>query len=138
MKTEILGRQEGFTLLEVIVTLIIASILGAMLISMTGNALTQSSQPAVQSMEINAMNQVADNVSQAYRALGSTNDLQADITSGLFDVSASGINIAVTAGATGYGTGATPVEGSSSDLLKVTITGSSGLTYELLFGNVEI
>ena len=134
MKTEILERHEGFTLLGVIVTLVVASILGAMLISMTGGMLTRSTQPAVQTMEIHAMNQTADSVSRAYRALGSHSSLQTEIAHGTFNST----NISVTASATGYGTGGTPVEGASSDLLKVTITGSSGLTYTLLFGNVEI
>ena len=135
MKTEVLGNHEGFTLFEVIVTLIIASILGTMLVSMTGGALTRSTQPAIQTMEVHVMNQVADNVSRAHRELGSISTLQADINGGNFDVSASGIGISVTASATGYGSGGAPVEGSSSDLLKVTITGSSGLTYTLLFGS---
>ncbi|MBW2630446.1 MAG: prepilin-type N-terminal cleavage/methylation domain-containing protein [Deltaproteobacteria bacterium] len=138
MKTEVLGNHEGFTLLEVIVTLIITSILGAMLVSMMGGVFTRSTQPAIQTMEVHAMNQVADSISRAYRELGSISDLQTNITGGLFDVTASGIGISVTAGATGYGSGGTPVEGSSSDLLKVTITGSSGLTYALLFGSIEI
>ncbi|MCD6486679.1 MAG: type II secretion system protein [Syntrophobacterales bacterium] len=139
MKTKILRRQEGFTLLEIIVTLIITSILGTMLVSMTGGALTRSTEPAIRTMEVHTMNEVADSVSRAYRELGSVSDLQADITSGLFNVSASGINIVVTAGATGYGTGANPVEGSApNDLLKVTITGSSGLVYTLLLGDIEI
>lgn len=135
MKTEILSRHEGFTLLEVIVTLVVASILGAMLVSMTGGLLTRSAQPAVQTMEIHAMNQTADRVSRAYRELGSTSDLQGHISDGDYDL----INpvISVTSTPTGYGNGTTPVEG-GSDLLKVTITGSSGLTYTLLFGNIEI
>ena len=138
MKTEVLARDDGFTLLEVIVTLIIASMLGAMLVSMTGRVLTSSTWPAIKTMEIHVMNQVADNVSRAYRELGSISDLQTKINNRDFDVSTSGINIEVSASATGYGTGANPVEGASSDLLKVTITGSSGLTYALLFGSVEI
>jgi len=112
--------------------------MGAMLISMMGGVFTRSTQPGIQTMEINVMNQVADNVSRTYRELGSISTLQSEINDGNFDVSASGINIAVTASLTGYGTGANPVEGGSSDLLKVTITGSSGLTYTLLFGDIEI
>ena len=134
MKTEILGRHEGFTLLEVIVTLVVASILGAMLISMTGGAITRSTQPVIQAMEINAMNQVADSISRAYRELGSISELQTRIDADDFDTSA----IIVTASETGYGSGGDPVEGASDDLLKVTITGSTGLTYTLVLGDIEI
>ncbi len=136
MKIEILRRHEGFTLLEIIVTLIIVSIMGAMLISMTSGALTRSTQPAIQTMEINVMNQVADGISRAYRELGSISDLQAHISAGDYDLTDPAIS--VTASYTGYGNGTTPVEGGSSDLLRVTITGASGLTYSLLFGDIEI
>ena len=134
MKTEILGRHEGFTLLEVIVTIVVASILGAMLISMTGGAITRSTRPAIQAMEINALNQIADSVSRAYRELGSISELQTEIGNGSFNTSA----ISVTASATGYGSGGAPVEGASDNLVKVTITGSSGLTYTLVLGDIEI
>jgi len=134
MKTEILGRHEGFTLLEVIVTIVVASILGAMLISMMGGAFTRSTRPAIQAMEINAMNQIADSVSRAYRELGSISGLQSEIDNGNFNTSV----ISVTASATGYGSGGTPVEGASDNLVKVTITGSSGLTYTLVLGDIEI
>jgi len=134
MKTEVLGRHAGFTLLEVIVTLVVASILGAMLISMMGGAITRSTQPAIQAMEINALNQIADSVSRAYRELGSISDLQSKINGGEFNTSI----ISVAASATGYGSGTDPVEGASDNLVKVTITGSSGLTYTLVLGDIEI
>ncbi len=137
MKTELMRNKEaGFTLLEIIVTLIVVSILGSMLISMMGGVLTNSTKPAIQAQEVHVMNQVADSVSRAYRELGSISDLQSSIGNGDFDPAGSGVT--VTAAASGYGTGSAPVEGGSSDLLKVTITGSSGLTYTLLVGNVEI
>jgi len=137
MKTQLLRNKEaGFTLLEIIVTLIIVSILGAMLASMMGGVLTNSTKPALQAREVHFMNQVADSVSRAYRELGSVTDLQNSIAAGDFDPAGSGITVA--AALTGYGTGSAPVEGSSSDLLKVTITGNSGLTYTLLVGDLEI
>lgn len=138
MKIKLSIRNGGFTLLEIIVTLIVASILGAMVISMMGGVFTRSTQPAIQTMEIYAMNQVADNVARAYRVLGSTHDLQTEIGSGTFNQTYSGGTISVTAATTGYGTGSAPVEGGSADLLSVVITGPSGLTYALLFGDVEI
>jgi len=134
MRKRVLKRHEGFTLIEIIVTLIIVSILGAMLVTMTGNLLHHSTQPAVQAMEIHVMNQVADNIARAYRALGSTSTLQSEIGSGNFNIQ----GISVTAAATGFGAGAAPVEDGSSDLLKVMITGSTGLTYTVLFANIEI
>jgi len=138
MKINLSIRNAGFTLLEIIVTLIVASILGAMVTSMMGGVFTRSTQPAIQTMEIYAMNQVADNVARAYRVLGSTHDLQTEIGSGTFNQTYSGGTISVTAATTGYGTGSAPVEGGSADLLSVVITGPSGLTYALLFGDVEI
>lgn len=39
-------RQHGFTLIEIIVTLVIAGLLGALLVSMLGTTLLRSSDPA--------------------------------------------------------------------------------------------
>ncbi len=41
-----LRRQRGFTLIEVIVTLVIAGLLGALLVNMLGTTLLRSSDPA--------------------------------------------------------------------------------------------
>jgi len=134
MKNLLSGKKEGFTLLEVIITLIIASIMGSMLITMTGGAVTRSTQPVIQTAEINTMNSVADSVARAYRELGSTSDLQTEIGNGTFNAA----GITVTANLTGYGTGSSPSEGASNEFLKVTVTGSTGLSYDLIFGDIEI
>ena len=42
-----LGRQSGFTLLEIVVTLIVAAILGAVLVEFMGTAMTRSAEPLI-------------------------------------------------------------------------------------------
>jgi len=44
--------QRGFTLLEVIITIVIASILGSILVSFMGTAITRSSDPVRQTREL--------------------------------------------------------------------------------------
>jgi prepilin-type N-terminal cleavage/methylation domain-containing protein len=61
------GSKSGFTLVEVIITLLVAVILGAIMMQYSGSALTQSSTP-IKRLKINtALQAVADQIIGAFR-----------------------------------------------------------------------
>ena len=63
------NRSRGFTLLEVIITLIVASILGTILISYMGTVMTGSAQLPYRQVQVYEMNQVMDNITADYLSL---------------------------------------------------------------------
>jgi len=65
------GTQEGFTLLEVIVTLVVAAILGTILVSFMGQGLTGSVQPLIRVQNANTLGQVLENITADYAKLNS-------------------------------------------------------------------
>lgn len=66
-----IGTQKGFTLLEVIVTLVVAAILGTILVSFMGQSLTGSVQPLIRVQNANTLGQVLENVTADYAKLNS-------------------------------------------------------------------
>lgn len=60
-------NQSGFTLLEVIITLIVASILGAILYQFMGTSLTQSSVSVVRVQDEFELNAVMEKMTAHYR-----------------------------------------------------------------------
>lgn len=58
--------EQGFTLLEIIVSLIVAAILGTMLVTITGSALQRSSQPIEAIQRTYAMELVMENINLYY------------------------------------------------------------------------
>ena len=50
--------KKGFTLIEVIVTLVIAAILGTFLVAFMGTAVTRSGEPVVRSKQLYELQQV--------------------------------------------------------------------------------
>ena len=78
-------REKGFTLIEVIVTLVVAAILGAFLVSFMGTALTKSTEPVTRSKQMYALQQVMENVKATYLSMADATDaltrLNAFITS---------------------------------------------------------
>ena len=66
------GRS-GFTLIELIVTLVIASIGAAMLYSFFGPALTQSSVPIARLRQVSNLQQVMENIVAEYNRLNALN-----------------------------------------------------------------
>jgi prepilin-type N-terminal cleavage/methylation domain-containing protein len=69
------GRMKngrGFTLIEVIVSLILASILGAMLVSFMGSNVMQSGNPVLLAQNGAYLNQIMENMGADYRNLMAT------------------------------------------------------------------
>ena len=64
-------KNGGFTLLEVIVTLIVAAILGTILVTFMGNTLTGSVQPLVRVQNANIAGQAMENITADYNKLNS-------------------------------------------------------------------
>lgn len=67
MKTSHIFSQSGFTLLEVIVTLVIASIIGAMLIQLTGSNMSRSAKTADMVRNGFSVAQVVEEITKDYR-----------------------------------------------------------------------
>ena len=143
------NRSRGFTLLEVIITLIVASILGTILISYMGTVMTGSAQLPYRQVQVYEMNQVMDNITADYLslvALYPSLDVLPDLERkirlktgnyGTYTPTTSWItysqtNVAIPPVATDT-PGAT---GASTGYLKVTIapvTGGTGVTHTALF-----
>jgi prepilin-type N-terminal cleavage/methylation domain-containing protein len=64
-----INKNDGFTLIEVIVTLIVASILGTMLVTFMGTTLTGSVQPLLRVQNANIAGQVMENITADYNKL---------------------------------------------------------------------
>ncbi|MDH3393874.1 MAG: prepilin-type N-terminal cleavage/methylation domain-containing protein [Desulfobulbaceae bacterium] len=62
-----LSRQAGFTLIEIIVTLTLGALLGAMLVPFLSTALTKSGMPAVRLNETLALQTTMENITADYR-----------------------------------------------------------------------
>ena len=61
--------KAGFTLLEILVTLIVASILGAMLIQFLGSGMTRSTQPVIMAQSSLTLNQTMERMQADYQKL---------------------------------------------------------------------
>jgi len=59
-------REKGFTLLEIIVTLTIAAILGTIMVAYMGTALTKSGEPVIRSRQLYELQQVMENIKSTY------------------------------------------------------------------------
>jgi len=59
-------KSSGFTLVEVIITLVIATIVGAMMFSVLGTSMTKSSEPIFLQQKSFALQQVMENLITAY------------------------------------------------------------------------
>jgi prepilin-type N-terminal cleavage/methylation domain-containing protein len=73
MKIEYIKNKKngsrGFTLMEVIVTLVVAAILGAMLVAFTGKVVAGSAQLPFRMVKVYEMNQVMDNITADYLSM---------------------------------------------------------------------
>lgn len=59
-------NQEGFTLIEIILTIVLASILGSMLVSYVGTAMIRSSEPIGWLKKTLALNMTMENITNDY------------------------------------------------------------------------
>jgi prepilin-type N-terminal cleavage/methylation domain-containing protein len=73
MKTKANNHQAGFTLIEFIVTLVIAAIAGSMVYAFMGNMLTKSSDPIVRLQKTSNLHQVMENIVADYNRLNKLN-----------------------------------------------------------------
>jgi len=64
-----MGKSGGFTLIEVIVTLIVAAILGTILVNFMGSTMTGSVQPLLGVQNANTAGQVMENIITDYNKL---------------------------------------------------------------------
>lgn len=69
--SDLFHDKRGFTLLEVIVTMIVAAILGTILVSFMGSNLTGSALPLVRVQNAGTINQVFENITADYNKLNS-------------------------------------------------------------------
>jgi prepilin-type N-terminal cleavage/methylation domain-containing protein len=67
-------RENGFTLIEVIVTLTVAAILGAFLVSFMGTALTKSGEPVIRAKQLYELQQVMENIKSTYLYMADATD----------------------------------------------------------------
>ncbi|WDP90810.1 MAG: prepilin-type N-terminal cleavage/methylation domain-containing protein [Desulfobacter sp.] len=140
-----LKNQKGFSLIEVIITLIVVSILGAMLVSYTGTALEKSAQPVADAIDSQSVSSCMDSIVQYYRnelfeAEGPTydvNELDSRIASGGFAATCSA-NLNITRSWVRYDPGSGDLaSGTSTDMLRVDVNGTSGVSYTMIFSSKE-
>jgi type II secretory pathway pseudopilin PulG len=84
MRIQLEKQSTGFTLVEVIITLLVAVILGSVMVQYLGSALSRSSQPIKQLAAEAALRAAADSIVGDFRQkapydLGSWNDFQSGI-----------------------------------------------------------
>jgi prepilin-type N-terminal cleavage/methylation domain-containing protein len=67
-------REKGFTLLEVIITLMVAAILGTFLVTFMGTALTKSGEPVARTKQLYELQQVMENIKATYFTMADATD----------------------------------------------------------------
>lgn len=74
MNAEVMGNrnQRGFTLLEVIVTIVVAAVMGVILVQFMGTAMLRSGEPIVRVQDFSTLRQVVDNMTSDYKYLAAT------------------------------------------------------------------
>jgi prepilin-type N-terminal cleavage/methylation domain-containing protein len=64
--------QRGFTLLEVIVTIIVAAVMGVVLVQFMGTAMLRSGEAVVRVQDVSTLRHVLDNMTSDYKNLAAT------------------------------------------------------------------
>jgi len=84
MKTRMKLKSTGFTLVEVIITLVVIAIVGSMMFSVLGTSLSKSSDPIFRMKKTFELQQVMENFVTAYEKYyaGDLDGLKASITAG--------------------------------------------------------
>jgi len=136
-KPLLLNKNQGFTLLEVVITLIVGSILGAILVQFMGTSMKNSFEPVMMVQNANGVDEIMERMNADYkmRLLTSTvdplGDFKTDVDNG--NVIANVPYFGEYTGATEYilfdGTGNEVPDNIHLRVLKVTIThGGQSLT----------
>ncbi len=125
------GNENGFTLIEVIVTLTLAAVMAAMLVTITGASMQRAGEPAARLGAVYNLQQVMENINGYYIDLVHRGDALTSLESEVQSVDSDP--------ATGFGaykatkewityTGDPPVEttGTTDDILKITLEPVSG------------
>jgi prepilin-type N-terminal cleavage/methylation domain-containing protein len=73
MKTKVKNHQAGFTLIEYIVAMVIAAIVGAMVYTYMGTMVTKSSEPIFRLQKASNLHQVMENIVADYNRLNALN-----------------------------------------------------------------
>lgn len=71
------GRKAGFSLLEVIVTLVVAAILAAMLVRLLGSGLLNSAEPLIRTQDLLSIEKVVETITADYKKLMAANSATA-------------------------------------------------------------
>jgi prepilin-type N-terminal cleavage/methylation domain-containing protein len=76
MKTSSIFKQQekGFTLIEVIITLVVAAILGTFLVTFMGTAVTKSGEPVGRTRQMYELQQVMENIKATYLTMADATD----------------------------------------------------------------
>lgn len=72
VKARVKKGQRGFTLLEVIVTIIVAAVMGVILVQFMGTAMLRSGEPVVRVQDVSTLRHVLDNMTSDYKYLAAT------------------------------------------------------------------
>lgn len=65
----LINKNQGFTLIEVIIALIVAGILAAMLVTYMGTGVAQSANPVIMAQNGSFLNQIIENMTADYKKL---------------------------------------------------------------------
>jgi prepilin-type N-terminal cleavage/methylation domain-containing protein len=76
IKLSLLTKNHGFTLLEVVITLIVGSILGAILVQFMGTSMKNSFEPVIMVQDGNGVHEIMEKMNSDYkmRLMSSTGD----------------------------------------------------------------
>jgi len=66
-KSSLLIKNQGFTLLEVVITLIVGSILGAILVQFMGTSMKSSFEPVIMVQNSNGVHEIMENLNSDYK-----------------------------------------------------------------------
>ncbi len=66
--------EKGFTLIEIIITLVVAGILGTFLVSFMGSALTKSAEPVTRAKQMYELQQVMEGIKASYLTMADATD----------------------------------------------------------------
>jgi len=140
IKSSLLTENKGFTLLEVVITLIVGSILGAILVQFMGTSMKNSFEPVIMVQDGNGVHEIMEKMNSDYkmRLMTSTvnplGDFRTDVINGMLPLvdPVIGHYTVVTKYITFTGGGVenvAPDPSSDPNVLKVTIThGGQSLT----------